>query len=81
VSNLPLPAPATPRGTRVSIADLIEAPGRFVRPPRLVIILRGLPGAGKTHVAKLIRSKEIDAGSEAPRMFSLDDYFECDGEV
>lgn len=41
------------------IEDIINPPGRYSRPPRLVIILRGPPGSGKTYLAKLIKDKEV----------------------
>ncbi len=68
-------------GEMVQISDLLEPPGRYIRPPKIVVIFRGLPGAGKSHVAKLVKSKEAELGSDAPRILSLDDYFECDGQV
>lgn len=37
--------------------------------------MRGLPGSGKSHVAKLIRDKEVDCGGAPPRVLVLDDYF------
>merc|ERR1712131_361994 len=37
--------------------------------------MRGLPGSGKSHVAKLIRDKEEDCGGHPPRVLGLDDYF------
>jgi len=77
---LPSPTPSIPEAVSVAVADLIDPPGRFTRPPRLVIILRGVPGAGKTRVAQMIKAKELECGSAAPRMQCLDDYFECDGE-
>ena len=40
-----------------------------------------MPGAGKTFIVKHIKSQESEMGGEAPRILSLDDYFECDGEV
>ena len=52
-----------------------------MRPPKIVVIFRGLPGSGKSFVAKNIKSQESSYGSEAPRILALDDYFECDGEV
>ena len=48
----PAAPPPTPAGKRVSLNDLILPPGRYTRPPRIVVILRGLPGSGKTHIAK-----------------------------
>lgn len=41
------------------IEDLLSPPGRFARPARIVIILRGPPGSGKTTLAKLIKDKEV----------------------
>ena len=69
-----------PQGDILQVDDLIHPPGRYMRPPKIVIILRGLPGAGKSFVAKNIKNQESSYGSEAPRILALDDYFECDGE-
>lgn len=44
------------------IEDLLSSPGREKRPPRLVIIMRGPPGSGKTFLAKLIKDKEVSTG-------------------
>lgn len=41
------------------IEDILSPPGRFSRPARIVIILRGPPGSGKTTLAKLIKDKEV----------------------
>jgi YLP motif-containing protein 1 len=58
------------------MADKIfDSPGRSDRPSHIVIILRGLPGSGKSHVARLIREKELFHGAPAPRLLSLDSYF------
>ncbi|KAK9875658.1 hypothetical protein WA026_009455 [Henosepilachna vigintioctopunctata] len=62
------------------IEDLINPPGRSNRPPRIVIILRGPPGSGKTYLAKLIKDKEVENGGSAPRILSLDDYFMVEQE-
>ena len=69
-----------PQGDVLQVDDLIHPPGRYMRPPKIVIIFRGIPGAGKSFVAKNIKSQESSYGSEAPRILALDDYFECDGE-
>ncbi|XP_032883548.1 YLP motif-containing protein 1 isoform X2 [Amblyraja radiata] len=58
-----------------NVDDILKVPGRQSRPDRIVVIMRGLPGSGKTHVAKLIRDKEVEYGGAAPRVLSLDDYF------
>ncbi|KAM4713568.1 uncharacterized protein ylpm1 isoform 2-T2 [Anableps anableps] len=78
----PLPPPPTPPPPRVekkpeikNIDDILKAPGRLSRPERIVIIMRGLPGSGKSHVAKLIRDKEVECGGAPPRVLVLDDYF------
>lgn len=83
---MPLPAPSLshqpPPAPRVekkpeskNVDDILKPPGRESRPERIVVIMRGLPGSGKTHVAKLIRDKEVEFGGPAPRVLSLDDYF------
>uniref|UniRef100_T2MFH0 YLP motif-containing protein 1 n=1 Tax=Hydra vulgaris TaxID=6087 RepID=T2MFH0_HYDVU len=59
----------------LSAADILDRPGRDKRPRNIVIILRGIPGAGKSFVAKLIKDKESYYGAPAPRILVLDDYF------
>ncbi|XP_046749021.1 uncharacterized protein LOC124412874 isoform X5 [Diprion similis] len=65
--------PRMPNYTMVD--DILFQPGRQTRPPKIVIILRGPPGSGKSFVAKLIKDKEVEQGGSAPRILSLDDYF------
>ncbi|CAJ0949364.1 unnamed protein product [Ranitomeya imitator] len=75
---LPTPVPVPPpekKPETKNVDDLLKKPGRGNRPDRIVVIMRGLPGSGKTHVAKLIRDKEVEYGGSAPRVLSLDDYF------
>lgn len=48
-----------PRTNVTLIQDILNPPGRYNRPPRIVIILRGPPGSGKTFLAKLIKDKEV----------------------
>lgn len=43
----------------ILIEDILNKPGRYNRPPRIVIIIRGPPGSGKTFLAKLIKDKEV----------------------
>ncbi|XP_045481187.1 uncharacterized protein LOC123685507 isoform X2 [Harmonia axyridis] len=62
------------------IDELLNAPGRFNRPQRIVIILRGPPGSGKTYLAKMIKDKEVENGGSTPRILSLDDYFMVEQE-
>ncbi|XP_022112361.2 YLP motif-containing protein 1 isoform X2 [Pieris rapae] len=68
-----------PRPT-VMIDDILEEPGRSMRPEKIVIILRGPPGSGKSYLAKLIRDKEAEHGGTV-RIMSIDDYFMQEGET
>ncbi|XP_074640028.1 uncharacterized protein LOC141898107 isoform X2 [Tubulanus polymorphus] len=72
-SPMPPQIPAEPEV--VNVNDILSHPGRATRPPQLVIILRGVPGSGKTYVSKLIRETEMKNGGTAPRILCLDDYF------
>lgn len=58
ISFEPPPQPAKPKAI-TSIEDILDAPGRETRPARIVIILRGPPGSGKTYLARLIKDKEV----------------------
>lgn len=42
---------------------------------QIAILLRGLPGSGKTHIAQQLRKMEMEATGDAPRIHSIDDYF------
>ncbi|KAH9642192.1 hypothetical protein HF086_005522 [Spodoptera exigua] len=64
----------------VMIDDLLESPGRSMRPDKIVVILRGPPGSGKSYLAKLIRDREAEYGGTV-RIMSIDDYFMQEGEV
>ncbi len=75
------PSRSSPPAEITTMDDLLHPPGRDKRPARIVVILRGLPGSGKSFVAKNIKTQESSLGAEAPRILALDDYFECDGEV
>ncbi|XP_030747239.1 YLP motif-containing protein 1-like isoform X2 [Sitophilus oryzae] len=72
------PQAVAPRNT--TLEELINIPGRFNRPSKIVIILRGPPGSGKTYLAKLIKDREVENGGSAPRILSLDDYFMVEHE-
>lgn len=71
-----MPAASKP----VNIKQLLVPPGRNQRPRRLLLLLRGLPGSGKSYIAKTIRQLELTHGGVAPRIHSLDDYFMVDVE-
>ncbi len=55
------------RPTLLSIPPVWSIPPRSAR--------RGLPGSGKSHVAKRLRDIEVEEGGEPPRVHSLDEYF------
>ncbi|KAK7133417.1 hypothetical protein R3I94_015331 [Phoxinus phoxinus] len=79
-TSLPPPAPVAPprvekKPETKNAEDILKPPGRSTRPDRIVVIMRGLPGSGKSHVAKLIRDKEVECGGAPPRVLGLDDYF------
>ena len=47
---------ASPSVEVVPIDEILSEPGRSNRPPHIIIILRGLPGTGKTFLSKLIKA-------------------------
>lgn len=55
--------------------ELFSRPQRFARVDNLVIILRGLPGSGKSSIAKNIQKIEAKFDKKT-RIFTWDDYFE-----
>ncbi|XP_042401847.1 uncharacterized protein LOC121991854 [Zingiber officinale] len=61
--------------TVINACDLFKQPLRASRPDHIVIILRGLPGSGKSYLAKALRDIEIENGGNAPRIHAMDDYF------
>ncbi|XP_053693099.1 uncharacterized protein LOC128741352 isoform X2 [Sabethes cyaneus] len=65
----------------VMIDELLLPPGRFKRHARICFILRGIPGSGKSYLARMIKECEIKNGGQAPRVLSIDDYFLVDNEV
>lgn len=59
----------------VAINDILHRPKRDRRPAKMVIILRGLPGSGKSYLTNLIKSEEEKWSNEKPKVFSIDNYF------
>ncbi|CAM0946020.1 unnamed protein product [Alopecurus aequalis] len=59
----------------INACDLFKKPLRASRPDHIVIIMRGLPGSGKSYLAKALRDLEVENGGSAPRIHSMDDYF------
>ena len=48
---------------------------RLKRPKKIALVLRGLPGSGKSYAASRMREIEVEEGGSAPRIHSIDDYF------
>ncbi|TUA53251.1 YLP motif-containing protein 1 [Bagarius yarrelli] len=71
----PVPQRVEKKPETKNVDDILKPPGRATRPDRIVVIMRGLPGSGKSHLAKLIRDKEVEFGGAPPRVLGLDDYF------
>ncbi|CAA3002023.1 Hypothetical predicted protein [Olea europaea subsp. europaea] len=59
----------------IDASYILKYPHRATRPDHIVIILRGLPGSGKSYLAKMLRDLEVENGGSAPRIHSMDDYF------
>lgn len=59
----------------IDASQLFKPPHRASRPDHFVIILRGLPGSGKSYLAKMLRDIEVENGGDTPRIHSMDDYF------
>ena len=68
--------------------ELFCFPGRLARPERIVLFLRGLPGAGKSRLASILHAfedkcEEIasgDAGPRRTRVIALDDFSMAKGD-
>jgi len=68
--------------------ELFCFPGRLARPERIVLFLRGLPGAGKSRLASILHAfedkcEEIasgDAGPRRTRVIALDDFSMVKGD-
>ena len=55
------------------IREAQEAPKAIINVPRILIIMRGIPGAGKSHTAQQMLSKH--GGNAEGHIFSTDDQF------
>ncbi|XP_055375295.1 homeobox protein 2-like [Condylostylus longicornis] len=67
--------PSMENHNTITIDEILLKPSRDSRPKKIVIILRGPPGSGKSYLAKLIKEKEIEMKGSQPRILSIDDYF------
>ncbi|XP_024017967.1 YLP motif-containing protein 1 isoform X2 [Morus notabilis] len=73
--SFPLRNSSSDKATIVDASQLFKQPHRATRPDHFVIILRGLPGSGKSYLAKMLRDTEVESGGAAPRIHSMDEYF------
>lgn len=69
------PMQAAPAKAVTDAASIFHKPGRASRPKRVAIVLRGLPGSGKSYTAKKLKDIEVQQGGDAPRIHAIDDYF------
>ncbi|MCE3049553.1 hypothetical protein HAX54_045143 [Datura stramonium] len=74
-SEHPLLEVPTEKSKVIDASHILKHPYRATRPDHLVVILRGLPGSGKSYLAKMLRDLEVENGGTAPRIHSMDDYF------
>ncbi|XP_023739277.1 uncharacterized protein LOC111887344 isoform X1 [Lactuca sativa] len=75
VQPFPLQHISSEKPNIIDASRIFKQPHRVSRPDHLVIILRGLPGSGKSYLAKVLRDIEVENGGEAPRIHSMDEYF------
>lgn len=61
--------------TVIEISALLEKMVLHGQSKKVVVLLRGLPGSGKSEVARRLRAMAISKGLDAPRIHSIDDYF------
>ncbi|KAA6429066.1 MAG: hypothetical protein FRX49_01176 [Trebouxia sp. A1-2] len=69
------PVQEAPAKVVTDAASIFHKPGRASRPKRVAIVLRGLPGSGKSYTAKKLKDFEVQQGGDAPRIHAIDDYF------
>lgn len=69
------PVQEAPAKAVTDAASIFHKPGRTSRPKRVAIVLRGLPGSGKSYTAKKLKDIEVQQGGDAPRIHAIDDYF------
>lgn len=62
----------------VDIMALFGPQGRAARPPAFVVLVRGIPGSGKSWLARRLRASEQEQGGQPPRVLSIDAYFMVD---
>ncbi|KAI7724989.1 hypothetical protein M8C21_032714 [Ambrosia artemisiifolia] len=75
VQPYPLRRFSSEKQDSIDASQIFKKPHRASRPDHFVIILRGLPGSGKSYLAKMLRDIEVENGGQAPRIHSMDEYF------
>lgn len=71
----PALAPEVREAPEVDVASLLFAPLRATRPNAIVVLVRGIPGSGKSWLAQTLRALEVENGGKPPRILSIDPYF------
>jgi hypothetical protein len=79
----PQPQPQQPQ--TVDVMALFGRNGRESRPRAFVVLVRGVPGSGKSWLARRLRDLGQEEGGQPPRVLSIDAFFMVDtddgGEV
>jgi hypothetical protein len=71
---------APPKPPVLDVESLLFEPYRATRPPAIVVLVRGIPGSGKSWLAQRLRAIEMENGGKAPRVLSIDPYFIVDDD-
>lgn len=69
-----MPPPAVP------IAHVLYPPHRAQRPASIALIIRGIPGCGKSWLSRRVREIEQAQGGRPPRILSIDPFFMVDAD-
>lgn len=70
-----------PRPRVISAADVFLPPLRNSRAPFIALIVRGLPGSGKSQLCRQLKELEATHGAaNEVRVMSIDDYYLVESE-
>lgn len=65
----------------MDIREILWMPGRRNRSSKILILLRGVTGSGKSHLVQLVKRKESEMGKASDiRILSIDNYFLTDDD-
>ncbi|KAL3308371.1 Ylpm1p [Cichlidogyrus casuarinus] len=83
--HIPVKKVPSPKKITIPVESLLFGEPRTCRPSRILVIIRGLPGSGKSSLAQLIKLKEteinrLEGVQPSCRVLSIDDYFVIESE-